>query len=285
MQKVIFNNRIVTSPESFLKSDNRAFCYGDGLFETIVTGSFRRDLTHKHQERISCGCAVLGIKFPQVLEGKGLSTLMERLFAENRLKGDVRTKLIIWRNTGGLYAPESPDSSFYLKVKATNKPLYTGLETIGLSKTCHTLLSPISFAKTTNALTYVMAGKEMVKQHWDDIVLTDPYGHLAETHLSNLFWVKEGQLYTPALETGCIAGIMRGHLMDFMASAGERVKEVQAFPDEMDHASCIFTTNASGIRYFSRLYGTDKKYEEPLPYLQDFFKVFSRDTFKPPLQP
>ena len=270
--KAIYNSRIIESSEQLLKTDNRAFCYGDGLFETIVTGPGRINLVHMHQERLARGCKVLGIEFPEELKGDRLSGMMDDLIRENGLKGDVRTRLTVWRNTGGRYAPESSKSSFYIDVKTTNKPVYLGMDTVGISKENHTLFSPISFAKTTNALTYVMAGREKLAFGWDEIVLTDTYGHLAETHLSNLFWTIGQQVFTPSLESGCIAGVMRTCLMSFLSTKGIQVNEVNVRAEVLNEANSIFTTNASGISYFTKLHGVEREYENPQHLLSDFLK-------------
>lgn len=270
--KAIFNSRIIESSEHLLKTDNRSFCYGDGLFETIVTGPRRINLIEKNQQRLAQGCEVLGIEFPEPLKGKGLEEMIQKLIDKNRLEGDVRARLTVWRNTGGLYKPDRSDSSYYLEVKATDKPIYAGLGTIGCSQDYHTILSPISFAKTTNALVYVLAGKEMASRNLDEIILTDVYGNLAETHLSNLFWIKDDQIFTPPLETGCIAGIMRACIMDFFESEGKSVLERKITTPELSKASSIFTTNASGIRYFSQLEGSDELYENPIHHLTNFIK-------------
>jgi len=67
----------------------------------------------------------------------------------------------------------------------------------------------VSAFKTLNALPYVLAGNYRKQLGVDEVILLDTHGHLAECVASNLFWLKDGMLYTPSLNTGCIGGIIR----------------------------------------------------------------------------
>lgn len=270
--KAIFNSRIIDTTDCLIKTSNRAFCYGDGLFETIVTSDKGINLIDLHLKRLERGCDVLGLEFPDLISEKSLLKMITQLKEVNSTEGAVRTKLIVWRNEGGLYTPNQSSTSFYLESKAHSSPFYQGVETIGISESLHTLSSPISFAKTTNALTYVMAGQEKNKRNLDEIILTDAHGHLSETHISNLFWVKGNNIFTPSLGTGCIEGVMRTYLMNSLRDLGNPVKEVLGKVQELDNAQCIFTTNASGLRYFTSLQGREKLYKNPQQVLLHFFK-------------
>ncbi len=270
--KAIFNSRTIEHSDHLLKTGNRAFCYGDGLFETIVTGEDRINLIDYHLQRLKKGCEVLGIKFPNLLSNKKLAEMIAQLKAENGISGATRTKLILWRNEGGLYTPNQSSASFYLEVKPHTSSFYQEHRTIGISKNLHTLQSPISFAKTTNALTYVMAGREKNERGLDEIILTDIQGNLSETHISNLFWTIDEQIFTPKLDTGCINGVMRTYLMEALQMENNPVKEVMAKPEALFQARHIFTTNASAIKYFSCIEGQNKVYQNPLQLLMPFLK-------------
>lgn len=253
--KAIFNSRIIDTSKPLIPSSNRAFCYGDGLFETIVTGPDRIDLIGSHLGRMERGCQVLGMDFPAVLTEEYLRESIDQLVAENGIKGSIRTKLMVWRNEGGLYAPEESSSNYLLECKPATKRFFRSAEEIGVSEVYHTHWSPISFAKTMNALNYVLAGKEMTSKGWDDIILTDYQGHISESHIANAFWITDGQLYTPPLSTGCIEGVMRQTIVKIATDLGLPVTEKHGSANELKHAQSIFSTNASGISWFKKFNG------------------------------
>ena len=261
--KAIFNSRIINTSEPLILSSNRAFCYGDGLFETIVTGKDRIDLIGAHLGRVERGCAVMGMELPGIISIEYIQECIETLVAENNIEGNVRTKLIVWRNEGGLYAPDNSSTSFLIEVKPSDKPFFRSAQKLGISEHYHTQLSPISFAKTLNALQYVMAGKQMKDNGWDEILLTDNKGNISETHIANIFWLMNDELYTPKLDTGCIDGIMRRTLIEKAKSVDISINEVIQTQEVLSNAESIFSTNASGLTWFKTFNGRELNNPEP----------------------
>lgn len=268
--KAIFNSRIIDSSEYLIKTSDRSFCYGDGLFETIVTGHQRINLIDAHLSRLEKGCKVLGLDFPQQLSAIALKKMINQLVEMNGLNGDIRSKLIVWRNKGGLYTPTQSLSSFHLTVKSNSSNLFEKIKKTGFSENIHTHFSPISFAKTTNSLIYVLAGLEKLKKGLDDIILTDANGYLAETHTSNLFWVIKGSVFTPKIDSGCIEGVLRNELISLFTHFNMPIEEVNMPKEALVDAEYIFSTNASGIRYLSNVDGKD--YENPEAFLKPIIK-------------
>jgi branched-chain amino acid aminotransferase/4-amino-4-deoxychorismate lyase len=262
--KAIFNSRIIPLEKISLDSKNRAFCYGDGLFETIVTGPKRINLVGRHLERLTRACEILNIDF-QGFNSDKLNLMIDELARENKINGEIRSRLRIWRKASGLYAPNSSEFDFLLETEENNKVAFSMANGIGIAEGATVHYSSISFAKTISAIQYVLAGIEMKKLELDDIILLNNSGYLAETHSSNLFWIKDDVIFTPSLSSGCIAGIMRAHLISQYS-----VKEVLASPSVLNFADAVFTTNASGIRYFSHF--KEKKYANPEVLLSKLIK-------------
>lgn len=69
-------------------------------------------------------------------------------------------------------------------------------------------------------------------------------GHVAEGITSNIFWVNEGELFTPSLETGILAGTTRDWVMREAANLGIRVNEGLFGPEMIERADEVFVTNA-----------------------------------------
>ncbi|MCO6357494.1 hypothetical protein GBO34_00240 [Roseivirga pacifica] len=261
--KVIFNSRTFDTSAVPLDLANRAFCYGDGLFETIVTGPERFNLIDFHLARLQRACHVLNIKFPRELKATFIEASIKQLQAENELSQTVRTKIMLWRNTGGLYSPSSTDASYLIEVKNAEKPFFRNGGKLGLSESVHTNFSPISFAKTMSSMPYVLAGIEKNKKAIDEIILTDVHGNIAETHLANVFWINGSNVFTPDLTTGCIEGVMRKQLIALFAQNGHKVNTGKFTVDALQKADSIFASNASGISYFSSFLGLEKSSPKP----------------------
>lgn len=87
----------------------------------------------------------------------------------------------------------------------------------------------------------------------DGILLT-PDGFVAEGLTSNVFWVKNGQLYTPPLSTGILSGTIRGHLIK-----NNKVKEILAGPEALEEADeIILTAGASFLNPLESINGIKK---------------------------
>lgn len=272
--KAIFNSRIIESSDYLIKTDNRAFCYGDGLFETIVTGDRRINLIEKHLGRLRRGCQIMDMEFPLDLDAHSLEKMILELGKANEIKGGIRAKLILWRNTGGLYTPLESKTSYCLEVKSSSTSIFEALDSVGFSEDFNTQYSPISFAKTTNALTYVLAGRERQTRGLGDIILTDSQGNLSETHISNLFWIKGNEVFTPRTTSGCVEGVMRNTVISLLKELNIPVIEVMESKKTLAQATSIFSTNASGIKYFKQI--DEWVYENPQSFLEKVITQLQR---------
>ena len=269
--KVIYNSRLLSNQEVPIDISNRAFCYGDGLFETIVTGPDRLNLIDHHIDRIVRACEVLNMT-PPPIDGLLVEEMINQLKKENELEGVQRSKLQVWRNGGGLYTPKIKQTSFLLSTVNQEKPFYQSIDSLGLCGQSTVQKTGISFAKTISALPYVLAGVEKAQSRFDDLILLNVDGFIAETIASNIFWVMDGEIYTPSLQTGCVEGVMRKHLLEAMRKAGVSCQEVLAESEALLNANYIFTTNASGITWV-RSYLDSKQLEAPTTILKSFIKL------------
>ncbi len=256
--KAIYNSRIIDQENIQISTNNRAFCYGDGLFETIVTGPNRINLIDGHIERLMAHSALLKFSLPKDLTLR-LKEWIDELSILNDIRGDLRTKVQVWRKAGGLYTPLSNDVEFLITVSENQSGVFSSASSIGIAESITNQYSSISGIKSVNALNYVLAGIEKSNQNLDDIIILDNDAHLSETHISNLFWTKGSQIYTPSLKTGCISGVMRNFILDFCENElVNPVKEVLENTETLNDCDSIFSSNASGIRYFTKLEGREE---------------------------
>ena len=268
--KAIFNSRSIDSDEPVLKLTNRAFCYGDGLFETIVTGPHRINLIDNHLRRLKKGSQSLGIIFPEDLTLSNLKLWVEELIEENKITGDYRVKIHLWRNEGGLYTPSQNHSSFLIELSQNDMPLVIGDLSIGLNEEYVNTYSPISRFKSKNALKYIMLGKIRQERNLDDIIMLDSQGRLSESFASNLFWIDGDDIFTPSLLTGCVSGVMRDFILEFMRKTGSPVKEVLVDESALESCSSIFTSNGAGLKWFNHYEG--RPLASPVGLLENLIK-------------
>lgn len=231
-------------PDNSISISDRGLSYGDGLFETLfVQHGVVVSLTY-HIARLKRGCFRLGIK---VDEGNW-SRLFNFVQQQASLHNNCGIKIILTRGEGGRgYLPPEPANLQFL-VGIFERPDYQSLKQSGV----HLVDSPIhasinrsmSGLKHLNRLENVLA-KQVLPSHAYEAVMYDDLGHIVECIQSNLFWVRNGILYTSMLNRSGVQGTFRSKI--FSCYAG--VVSIGAYhkKDLLD-ATEIFVTNAlSGV--------------------------------------
>ncbi|WP_166335936.1 aminotransferase class IV [Sphingobacterium chungjuense] len=275
------NGSLVAENSPILSIENRAFRYGDGIFETMLwRGGDIRFLT-QHVKRLQESLQMLHIEDHVLYDAYFIRTKTEELIRKNNLMGkDVRIRLIVYRAGDGLYAPQTNKSAYTLQadlLTAPTKDKKVGL-IVGLYDEYKKAYSELSKLKSINALVYVTAGLYKNKFGYDDVLLLNQEGYLCESLTSNIFVYYDKTLYTPAISEGCVQGVMRQVVMDMASEEGIPVVEAQISPDIMKEADEIFCTNAvQGIQWVMG-YKQKRYFNMIARVLQDKLKYFSYDT-------
>jgi branched-subunit amino acid aminotransferase/4-amino-4-deoxychorismate lyase len=117
---------------------------------------------------------------------------------------------------------------------------------------------PSSFHKSTSRFSLVTASLEAKRAGYGELVFVNTKGELAEGIFSNLFWVKSGELFTPAGECGLLPGVTRAKVLQI----AERLKIVVNLGhygrEAIEDADEIFFTNSMmGVRFCAALDGRE----------------------------
>lgn len=260
------NGTLLPNDNNIFTADNRAFRYGDGLFETMLYQNGEIRFLELHVNRLQQSMQILQLENFNMFDSYFIKTITDELARKNNMIGQkLRVRLIVYRDAGGLYTPSSNKTAYILQVerfvslKTDNK---NGL-IIGLYTDYKKPYSALSKLKSNNALVYVLAGLYKQKQQIDDVLILNQEGYLCEALSANVFVYYEKTIYTPAINQGCIDGVMRRVVMDIAESEGIAVVEAQINAEIMKKADEIFLTNAThGIqwvmgykqkRYFNRI--------------------------------
>ncbi|GAA4410438.1 aminodeoxychorismate lyase [Nibrella viscosa] len=251
---LVYNSDILPESQFRLTADNRAFRYGDGLFETIRYEQERIWFLADHLNRLTRGMQALHLQHRFGFSQETLEQQIQALLTLNGLANQpARIKLQMWRQPGGLYTPDSNKSEFLLTVLPGRPFAVTARNRLGVYDSVRVSPSPVSTFKTLNALPYVLAGLYKQAAQCDDVVLLDTAGHLAECNASNLFWLRGNTLFTPSPDAGCIDGIIRRQLLRQAAQTGLSVNEGLFMPDALTDAEVVFCCNAAGIQWFRKV--------------------------------
>lgn len=248
MNWVCFDGEIVEEGAVSFSVGNRAFHYGDSLFETMVAYRACVLRYELHWARLAKGMEVLDYHAPWSKEvfRKQIKALLQKQGLDQQY---ARVRCQFWRKSGGLYTPQSEKIHWLIQATPYTPQAPKQLQA-GIAKTITLAVTPpLSSLKTGSALPYVLAGLERKKQGWDEIILLNSKQQIAEAGASNLFWVNGSAVYTPSLASGCLAGVTRQFLINYCNSQGIKLQEGLYSLAELYGASHIFTSNVAGLHH------------------------------------
>jgi branched-chain amino acid aminotransferase len=267
-----FNGNIVDSSQPVFTAANRAFRYGDAVFETIRLMQGEILFFEKHLSRLSMSMKLLGMNPHDDLTFHNLYLSIRHLDQVNNLKGNGRIRLEVFRNDGGLYTPYSNDVSYVMETTPIVSKSYQ-LNENGLKIELYTDIkkpvSGLSNLKSSNALYYVMAGlyKNLLKT--GDCLVLNTDNRIAEAISSNIFLVSKEVISTPSLSEACVAGVMRETVIEHLKKQGTSVQEKGIAIEDLLAADEVFLTDViNGIRWVGAF--RNKR----------FFNSFSRNILK-----
>lgn len=216
--KLLLNGQLSDSKAAVISALDHGFLYGMGLFETLRTyGGGRPWLLEAHAARLSAGCGLLGIGYrpdPERLSGD-----IKRLLEANGLRdGYVRWSVSAGEGAIGLPsgAYERPNEILYVKELVSDTPATRSGKTLRLLRLPRSTPEGAVRLKAFHYMNNILAKRELAAAGAGadtEGLFLDGNGRVVEGMVSNVFWFKDGELRTPALETGPLAGITRDYVI------------------------------------------------------------------------
>nr|WP_321453370.1 aminotransferase class IV [uncultured Carboxylicivirga sp.] len=285
-QYICLNGQKYKSTQGILKASNRAFRYGDALFETIRCIHQVPMFFEDHYQRLLSGMMLLKMQSRSLPPIYDLREQIRSLISKNRLFGDVRVRLTVFREDGGLYTPAGNRAQYLIETSNIESHYYP-LNSKGLLVGNYTddkkSINRFSPYKSANSLLFVMAGLYKKENKWDEVLISNEENQIIETLASNLYWIKDDCIFTPRRTTGCVDGIMRKQILSILRTKAYCLIEVDGTTtNELLEADEIFISNSiygvqwvvgfNNKRYFcNRIKEINKQLNEHASnYLKDF---------------
>lgn len=249
---IYLNDRFVRREEALISVFDHGFLYGDGVYETIRSYGNRLFLGSKHVERLFRSAEAIGLTVP-ISKERWLELLYEAMTRNGLGDGgrDAYLRITLSRGVGdiGLDPSLCPSPTVVIMAKPLVSPdpsLYEkGIDLIiaATRRNSPDALSPR--IKSTNFLNNILAKREAVAAGAFDSILLNWEHHLAECTVSNLFFVMDGRLCTPAVDCGILDGITRSVVLQLAEEQGIRTEEGRFTPAQLRQAGECFVTNTS----------------------------------------
>ncbi len=241
MNFVNLDGKISAIADAALPVDNGSFRYGYGLFETILVQQGELFLDSYHWERLFAGMEQLYFRLPALFTPGMLREELLRTVRKNNAEALCRARVQVFAGGGGLYGidarPHYIIECFPVEheVALNENGLVIGIAE-GLSKS----IDSLSSLKSCNALIYAIAARQARSRKWNDILICNTHGNIIESSIANIFWIRDGSVFTPPLSEGCVAGVMRRYILERLPAVSERPLHI----NELLAADEVFLTNA-----------------------------------------
>ncbi len=247
------NGKMVAAESAVVPAGNGAFRYGISLFETMLVQDGKIRLAAYHWERLFAGIDQLQFRLPPRCTAGTLEAEVLKTVQKNQMTGLCRVRLQVYADGGSIFGMEDGTMQYLIQcypVDAAAIVLNENGLVAGIAVGLHKSDDSLSHLKTGNALVYAMAARQARQNKWNDALVCNTANRIAESSIGNVFVVRDGQIYTPPLEEGCVAGVMRRHLLASHSGIVEQpiTREALMAADE------VFITNAiKGIKWVGRI--------------------------------
>lgn len=242
-----YNGKIFKEGSPIIGADNRGLRYGDGLFETMKIKNGQLVFEDEHFARLWKGLRVLQFEIPKHFTVDSLRLEIITLAKKNGHEVAARIRLNIIRGDGGLYDAKNHGPHYIIqtwKLPDENGQWNGNGLVLGIYEEVKKGCDILSNIKHNNYLPYVMAALHAKSEKWNDAIVLNSNGRICDTTIANVFMVKDRTIYTPSLNEGCVAGVMRKIFIKKMTELGWQLVEKELPVDDLLNADEVFLTNS-----------------------------------------
>lgn len=238
-------------------TQNRAFLYGDAVFETVKIVKGKILFLEDHYFRLMASMRILRMEIPmdftmEFFEDQVLSTA-----SNNGFEQSARARITVYRNDGGYYLPTTNTISYLIHTSPLENQFFVFENKeceVDLYKDFYISKQLISSLKTTNKVIHVTASIYADENGYNNCIMLNDSKNVVEVLQGNLFMLQGNKLITPPISEGCINGIMRKQVLALAKKIeGLEVVEDVISPFDLQKADELFYTNViKGIQSITK---------------------------------
>jgi branched-chain amino acid aminotransferase len=239
---VFHNDRLLPVAEVRLSPGQAGLLNGWGLFTTVRIYEGIPFAFERHWKRLQRDAERTHCPFPfqeSVVRGQ----LGEVLRANHVREGAARVYIIY--NQVGFWRSDEDFPRVDLLVCSADLPSYREPARLGLREHGRNAASPLAGVKVTSWLDNVWNYYEAQQAGFDEVVLLNERGEVAECTAANIFCVQGGRVATPPVSAGCLQGITRSVLLEIGAGVGAPVEERTLRPEDLYAADEVFISSTN----------------------------------------
>jgi branched-chain amino acid aminotransferase len=239
---ILHNGNIREASEPALSPGQAGLLSGWGVFSTLRVADGVLFAFERHWARIQRDAAAFHIPIPD--DGEQVRRKLLELVEANQAH-NATLRLVIVRNGPGMWAdPSVGRPSDLIALTADSKEWGDSVKLTYVRDARH---AACPFAGT-KILSWAMnlAWLESAQSHgFDEAILLNERGEVAECTSANIFIANGGQVWTPPLGSGCLPGITREVLLGGIHVPGIKIGEKTLMPADLEFADEVFITSTT----------------------------------------
>jgi branched-chain amino acid aminotransferase len=253
---ISYNGSITQSLDINIQQ-NRAFLYGDAVFETFKVLDGKVLFAEDHYFRLMASMRILRMEIPMYFTMEYMEKKVLELTDALAISASARARLTFFRKPGGYYLPTDKNAEFIITADALPGAVYSFTDKeyeVDLFKDFYVTKQLLSTIKSINKAVQITGSIYADENGLHNCLLLNDEKNITEALNGNLFMVTGSKLVTPPVSDGCLNGIMRKQVLALARKIeGLEAEERSVSPFELQKADELFITNViKGIQPVTR---------------------------------
>lgn len=241
-----YNGELLSS-DTTLSNSNRAFLYGDGVFETLKIVDSKVLFSEDHYFRLMASMRIVRMRIPDNFTLEYFEEQVLNLAKATNNQNSARVRMTFFRNDGGFYLPQTRTVSFLIQIAPLNQIKYSFSDAsyeVDLYKDFYITKQLLSSIKTTNKMINITGSIFADENDLQNCLLLNNEKNVIEAMNGNLFMLVGNKLITPPIDDGCLNGIMRKQIIQIISKIDTiELIEKSISPFDLQKADELFITN------------------------------------------
>ncbi|WP_306566161.1 aminotransferase class IV [Flavobacterium lindanitolerans] len=239
-------NGTITEDANIL-AGNRAFLYGDSVFETVKILDGKVLFLEDHYFRLMSAMRIVRMEIPMNFTMEYFEEQILSTAASENFSASCRARISVYRKEGGFYLPKDNNVSFLITVLPLEDSVYRiekDQYEVELYKDFIVTKHLLSTIKSSNRMINVTGSIFADENGYDNCLLINDEKNVIEALNGNLFMLMGNKLVTPPISEGCLNGVMRKQILALAKKIETiEVEEAPISPFDLQKADELFITN------------------------------------------
>jgi branched-chain amino acid aminotransferase len=239
---IFHNDRLLPIENVRLSPGQAGLICGWGLFTTMRIVRGEAFAYERHWRRLEKDAAI--IRMPMPFAGTRVRVNLQEVIRANDVSGGCARIYLVY-NQVGFWRSDEATPAVDLVMYTAPLPEYREPVRLAVRQHGRHAASPLAGVKTISWLANVWSVAEAQREGFDEVILLNERGEVAECTAANVYLVKHDKIFTPPLSSGCLEGVTRGILLEIASEAGVTVKEQILRPEDLYAADEVFITSTN----------------------------------------